>query len=52
MCIRDRWYISAVRKIMIEGTGPESFAKELCIIALMAVVLMAAAMKKFKVRLC
>lgn len=37
---------------MIEGTGPESFAKELCIIALMAVVLMAAAMKKFKVRLC
>ncbi len=50
--IPARWYISAVRKIMIEGTEPESFAKELCIIALMAVVLMAAAMKKFKVRLC
>lgn len=49
--IPARWYISAVRKIMIEGVGIECFAKELCIIAVMAVVLMAAAMRNFKVRL-
>ena len=49
--IPARWYISAVRKIMIEGAGPECFAKELAVIALMAAVLMAAALKKFKVRL-
>ncbi len=46
-----RWYISAVRKIMIEGVGFEHFANEMGIIALMAAVLMAAAVKKFKVRL-
>ena len=49
--IPARWYISAMRKIMIEGAGPESFAPELCITALMAVALMAAALKNFKVRL-
>lgn len=49
--IPARWYISAVRKIMIEGAGPAAFAKDLAIIALMATVLMGAALKKFKVRL-
>ena len=49
--IPARWYISAMRKIMIEGVGPEGFAPELCITALMAVALMAAALKNFKVRL-
>ena len=49
--IPARWYISAVRKIMIEGASVEYFAKELCIIAIMAVVLIAASFKKFKVRL-
>ena len=49
--IPARWYISAVRKIMIEGVGVECFVRELCIIALMAVVLITVAFKKFKVRL-
>lgn len=49
--IPARWYISAMRKIMIEGVGVNCFAKELGIIALMAVVLTAVALKKFKVRL-
>ena len=49
--IPARWYISAVRKIMIEGVGVDCFIQELGIIALMAVVLTAVALKKFKVRL-
>lgn len=49
--IPARWYISAVRKIMIEGVGVDCFAKELGIIALMAVVLLTVSFKKFKVRL-
>ena len=49
--IPARWYISAVRKIMIEGAGLDAFIQELGIIALMAVVLTAVALKKFHVRL-
>ena len=49
--IPARWYISAVRKIMIEGAGVDAFIQELGIIALMAVVLTAVALKKFHVRL-
>ena len=49
--IPARWYISAVRKIMIEGVGVDAFIQELGIIALMAVMLTAVALKKFKVRL-
>ena len=49
--IPARWYISAVRKIMIEGAGVECFAKELGIITLMAAVLITASLKNFKVRL-
>ena len=46
-----RWYIAIMRKIMIEGVGVAYFFKELGVIVLMAVVLMAAAWKNFKVRL-
>ena len=49
--IPARWYISAVRKIMIEGVGVDCFIQELSIIVLMAVVLTMVALKKFKVRL-
>ena len=49
--IPARWYIAAVRKIMIEGVGVQCYLEELGIIALMALVLMAAAWKNFKVRL-
>ena len=46
-----RWYIAIMRKIMIEGVGVAYFVKELGVIVLMAVVLMAVAWKNFKVRL-
>lgn len=49
--IPARWYISAVRKIMIEGVGVDCFTQELVIIALMAVGLTVVSLKKFKVRL-
>lgn len=49
--IPARWYISAVRKIMIEGAGVECFAKELGFITLMAAVLITTSLKNFKVRL-
>ena len=49
--IPARWYIDIVRKVMIEGAGVQHFGKELGIIALMAVGLLAVALKKFKVRL-
>lgn len=49
--IPARWYISAMRKIMIEGVGVDCFVKEMGIIALMAVILITVSFKKFKVRL-
>ena len=49
--IPARWYISAVRKIMIQGVDLSCFARELCVITAMACVLMTAAWKNFKVRL-
>ena len=49
--IPARWFIDAARKIMIEGAGFVYFAKDLCVIAVMAVVLMGAALRNFKIRL-
>ena len=49
--IPARWYIAAVRKLMIEGL-PVSFAfKELAILTGMAIVIIAVSLKKFKTRL-
>ncbi len=49
--IPAKWYISAVRKIMIKGTGFAAVAKETAVLAFMAAALMAASLKKFKTRL-
>jgi ABC-2 type transport system permease protein len=49
--IPARWYIAAVKKIMIQGTEIQFIAKELCIISVMAVSLIVISLKKFKTRL-
>lgn len=46
-----RWYIAAIRKVMIEGLDIVYAARELCVLATMAVVLIAISLKKFKYRL-
>lgn len=46
-----RWYIQAVRKLMIEGVGIEYVLKEVCILSFMAMVLITVSIKKFKNRL-
>lgn len=46
-----RWYIRAVKKIMIEGLGVGSVLKELAILSAMAAAILALSLKKFKVRL-
>jgi len=49
--IPARWYISAVRKLMIQGVDYVFIWKELVILVSMAIVLLAVSLKKFKVRL-
>lgn len=49
--IPAKWYMIAVKKIMIEGLGIGSVAKELLILSSMAVLLIAASVKRFKYRL-
>lgn len=46
-----RWYIQAVRKLMIEGVDITLVMQEIGILALMAVVLITISFKKFKNRL-
>lgn len=46
-----RWFVEAVRKLMIQGVEPLYVAKEFLILGIMVVVLLAAAVKKFKIRL-
>lgn len=46
-----RWYIQAVRKIMIEGVDISLVLTEVCILAVMAVVLITISFKKFRDRL-
>lgn len=43
-----RWYISAIRKLMIMGADPSTIAKEKCVLLVMTVVLLGIALKKFK----
>ncbi|MDR1600886.1 MAG: ABC transporter permease [Tannerella sp.] len=49
--IPARWYIAAIRKLMIEGLPVDSVAAELAVLAAMALALTAASLKKFKNRL-
>jgi len=46
-----RWYIAAVKAVMIQELGFSAILKEMGILALMATVLIAISLKKFKVRL-
>lgn len=49
--IPAKWYILSVKKIMIQGLGFSSVAKEFLILSSMAVVLIVASIKRFKYRL-
>ena len=49
--IPARWFIAAVRKVMIEGLEVSYVVKELAILAGMAVFLIAVSVKKFKIRI-
>jgi ABC-2 type transport system permease protein len=49
--IPAKWYIMAVRKIMIEGLALKYALKEIGVLCLMAVVLIVVSLKKFKIRL-
>jgi ABC-2 type transport system permease protein len=48
--IPARWFISAVRKIMIEGLTVTYATKEIIILTAMAIILIAASIKKFQIR--
>lgn len=49
--IPAKWYISAVRRIMIEGLGIAYVGKEILILSIMAVILLYVSIRKFKNRL-
>ena len=49
--IPPRYYIDAMRKLMIMGVGIDAVAREVAVMAGMTVVLLAVALKKFNVRL-
>lgn len=49
--IPARWYISAVRKIMIQGVDVSYAGMEIAILCVMAVVILTVSLKKFKIRL-
>jgi len=49
--IPAKWYILAIKKIMIQGVGMAAVAKELIILSLMAVLLMVFSIRSFKYRL-
>lgn len=46
-----RWFISAVRKVMIEGVGIQYVGKELLILTGMTLVALGTSLKMFKIRL-
>lgn len=49
--IPARWYISAVKGLMIKGVGIAAVGKEVTVLFVMVVVLITVSMKKFKIRL-
>ena len=49
--VPPRYYIETMRKLMIMGVGIEDVAREVAVLAVMTVVLLAIALKKFNVRL-
>jgi len=49
--IPAKWYISAVKTIMIKGLGISAVLKEVSVLILMSLVLIGISLKKFKIRL-
>ena len=49
--VPPRYYIQAMRKLMIMGVGIGDVTQEVTVLTVMTVVLLAIALKKFKVRL-
>jgi ABC-2 type transport system permease protein len=49
--VPPRYYIDAMRKLMIMGVGIGEVMKEVTILAAMTALLLTVALKKFKVRL-
>jgi ABC-2 type transport system permease protein len=49
--IPAKWYIEAMRDVMIKGLGISAIVKEILVLTLMAVVLITISLKKFKIRL-
>ena len=49
--IPAKWYIEAMRDVMIKGLGISAILKEILVLTLMAVVLITISLKKFKIRL-
>ena len=49
--IPARWYIEAVRKVMIAGMGWSSIWTEFTVLCGMAIALLAASLGRFKIRL-
>ena len=49
--IPARWFVSAIRKIMIMGVDVQYIVKEMLVLTGMIVVLIVASLKKFKIRL-
>lgn len=49
--IPARWYISAVRKLMVQGLGFSSVLSEFSILLGMAIIMLTISLKKFKIRL-
>ncbi len=43
-----RWYISAIRKLMIMGADPSTITKETCVLLIMTIMLLGIALKRFK----
>jgi ABC-2 type transport system permease protein len=49
--IPARWYIVAVKKIMIKGLGVSAILNELAVLGGMAVMLIIISLRNFKIRL-
>lgn len=49
--VPTKWYIIAVKKVMIKGLGFESILGEMAVLGTMATVLLAVGIRKFRVRL-
>lgn len=46
-----RWFIEAVRKLMIQGVAPQYVRQEFLVLCVMVTLLLSVALKKFKIRL-